>query len=146
MGEDVPITVGDVELSRDNESAPHTWNRPWGTASSISFEKGNYTVKYIAPLRDNSINAVFKKPYNVTVILPEELRVDNLLIAGLSNGANVTRRADNTTLIEWKKTFAFDLRFYTKGQEDLLWFFLQFMGILVIVLIVIPYVISKGRD
>lgn len=146
MGEDVPLTVGDVQLTRNNETAPFTWSRPWGAPSSISFEKGNYSVIFIAPLRDNNLNGAYKKPYNVTVILPEELRVDNLLLAGLSNGANVTRHADNTTTVEWKKAYMFDLRFYTRGQEDLLWFFLQFLGILVLILVVIPYALSRGGE
>jgi hypothetical protein len=146
MGEDVPLAVRDVQLFRDEEPAAFNWTRPFGAPASITFEKGNYTVAFIAPLRDNNLQAVFQKPYNVTVILPQEFSVENLLLAGLSNAANVTHNADNTTTIRWTKTFGFECRFYSQGQQDLLFFFLQFMGILVLVLVVIPYVLSMRKD
>ena len=53
------------------------------------------------------------------------------LLAGLSTGANVTRFTDNTTLVQWNRSYAFDLRFYDKTREQILYFFLQFMGILI---------------
>ncbi len=146
MGEDVPLAAGDVELSRDGIPAAFNWSRPWGAPSSISFAKGNYTVSFIAPLKDNNLKSVYKKPYNVSVTIPEEFGVDNPLIAGISNGANVTRRADNTTTVSWTNTYSFDLRFYSPGQQDLLFIFFQFMAILFIVLIVIPYVLSLRKD
>lgn len=144
MGEDIPVTVGDVNLTNDTMPVAFNWSRPWGAPSYITFEKGNYTISYTAPLKDNNLQAVFQKPYNVTVSLPQEFRVDNPLLAGLSNGANVTRNADNTTTIEWKRSYGFDCRFYSQGQQDLLFFFLQFMGILIVVLVVIPYILSRN--
>jgi hypothetical protein len=146
MGEDVPLPVRDVQLSLGDQPVAVNWSRPWGAPSSISFAKGNYTISFIAPLRDNNLKAVFLKPYNVSVTLPQELDVQNPLLAGLSNGANVTRYADNTTIVRWTKTYTFDLRFYTQAQKDLLFFFLQFMGILIVVLVVIPYVLSMRQD
>lgn len=146
MGEDVPLTVGDVELSRDGIPATFNWSRPWGAPSSISFAKGNYTVSFIAPLRDNNLKAVYTKPYNVSVTIPQNFSVQNPLLASLSNGANVTIHADNTTTVSWTKTFSFDLRFYSQGQQDLLFFFLQFMGILIVVLVIIPYFLSMKKD
>jgi len=142
MGEDVPLAAGDVGLTRDGLPAAFNWSRPWGAPSSISFARGNYTISFIAPLRDNNLQAVFTKPCNVTVMLPEEFHVENPLLAGLSNGANVTRNADNTTTVQWTKAYTFDLRFYSQGQQDLLFFFLQFLGILIVVLVVIPYILS----
>lgn len=145
MGEDIPMTAGDVQVIRGNTTIPYNWSKPWGAPSSISFAKGNYTISYIAPLRDNNLNAVFSRPYNVSVTLPGELDVRNPLLAGLSNGANITRFADNTTGVTWKKSYNFDLRFYTKTQEDLLFFFLQFMAILIAVLIVVPYLLTMNN-
>lgn len=146
MGEDVPLAVGDVQLSRDGEPATFNWSRPWGAPSSISFAKGNYSISFVAPLRDNSLNAVYPKPYNVSVMLPGNFSVSNPLLAGLSNGANVTHNPDNSTTIEWTKAYTFDLRFYSQGQQDILFFFLQFMGILIVVLVVIPYVLSIRKE
>jgi hypothetical protein len=146
MGEDVPVAVGEVGLTANDTPAPFNWSRPWGAPVSISFARGNYTVTFTAPLRDNNIRAVYTRPYNVTVVLPQEFQVGNPLLAGMSTGANVTRYPDNTTAIRWAKTYSFDLRFYTKGQEDLLFFFLQFMGILVFVLVIIPYLLSMRGE
>lgn len=146
MGEDVPLAVGDVQLSRDGSPREFNWSRPWGAPSSISYPKGNYTISFIAPLKDNSLNAVFTRPYNVSVVLPHNFSVQNPLLAGLSNGANVTRNPDNSTTIEWTKAYSFDLRFYTQSQQDILFFFLQFMAILIVVLVAIPYVLSMRRE
>jgi hypothetical protein len=146
MGENVPITVGDVHLMANDTSAPFNESTPWGRPHAITFPKGNYTVSYIAPLRDNHLQGVFEKPYHVNVTIPQEFDVRNPLLAGLSTGANVTRFSDNTTLVQWNRSYAFDLRFYDQTREQILYFFLQFMGILVVVLVVIPYVLSMKRS
>jgi hypothetical protein len=146
MGEDVPLPVSNVTLTRGDQPVPFNWSRPWGAPSSISFAKGNYTLSFIAPLHDNDLKAFYLKPYNVSVRLPQNFSVQNPLLASLSNGANVTRNADNSTTIQWTKVTSFDCRFFTQSQQDLLFFFLQFMGILFVVLIVIPYVISMREE
>ncbi|NMB78852.1 MAG: hypothetical protein GYA23_07125 [Methanomicrobiales archaeon] len=147
MGEDVPQNAGEVNLTKEDMPAAFNWSRPWGASSSISFPKGNYTISYVAPLKDNNLQAAYTKPYNVSVRIPQNFSVQNPLLAGLSNGANVTKNPDNTTTVQWTKSFGFDLRFYSKSQEDLLFFFLQFMAILIVVLVIIPYVLSmRGQE
>jgi hypothetical protein len=147
MGENVPIVVGDVHLTANGVPAEFNRSTPWGRPQEITFPKGNYTVSYIAPLRDNHLQGVFEKSYHVNVTVPQEFDVRNPLLAGLSTGANVTRFSDNTTLVQWNRSYAFDLRFYDETREQFLYFFLQFMGILVVVLVVIPYVLSmKGSE
>ena len=79
-------------------------------------------------------------------MLPQNFSVQNPLLAGLSNGANVTRKADNSTMINWTNTYSYDLRFYSQSQQDILFFFLQFMGILIVVLVIIPYVLSMRQE
>jgi hypothetical protein len=146
MGENVPITVGDVNLMANGSPVEFNNSIPWGRPHAITFAKGNYTVSYIAPLRDNHLQGVFEKPYHVNVTIPQEFDVRNPLLAGLSTGANVTRFSDNTTLVQWNGSYTFDLRFYDGTREQLLFFFLQFMGILVVVLVVIPYILSLKRS
>ncbi len=70
--------------------------------------------------------------------------MQNPLLAGISPGANVTRFSDNTTLIQWNQTMSVDLRFYDTGREALLYFFLQFMGILAVVML-LPFLISRKK-
>lgn len=145
MGENVPVQVDEVQLSGNCSPCRFNWSRPWGAPSSIEFEKGNYTISYLAPLHDNNLNGVFTKPYHVNVTIPQEFDVQNPLLAGISQGANVTRNGDNTTTIQWNRTVTFDVRFYDHTHEELLWFFLQFMGILALVLVVIPYMLSMKK-
>ena len=145
MGENVPISVGDVHLMINSTQVEFNRSTPWGRPQAITFPQGNYTISYIAPLRDNHLQGVFEKPYHVNVTIPQDFDVRNPLLASLSTRANVTRFSDNTTLVQWNRSYAFDLRFYDEAREQLLYFFLQFMGILIVVLIVIPYVLSMKR-
>jgi hypothetical protein len=146
MGENVPITVGEINLTSNGTQVEFNESTPWGRPHTITFAKGNYTISYIAPLKDNHLQGVFEKPYHVNVTIPQEFNVQNPLLAGLSVGANVTRFSDNTTLVQWNRSYAFDLRFYDEPREQFLYFFLQFMGILVLVLVVIPYILSMKRS
>lgn len=143
LGETVPVTVDGVQLfARNGSEVPFNWSTPWGSPSSITFDKGNYTVTYIAPLRDNHLQGAFNKPYNVSVQLPEEFDVRNPLLAGLSIGANVTHRPDNTTYIVWNTTPSFDLRFYDHNREALLFMFGEFWIIIAVVLLV-PFLMMR---
>ena len=145
MGENVPVQVADVQLTGNCSPCQFNWSRPWGAPASITFPKGNYTVSYLAPLHDNNLQGVFTKPYMINVTIPQEFDVRNPLLAGISQGANVTRNADNTSSIHWNKTTAFNVRFYDPWHEEMLWFFLQFMGILAAVLVIIPYILSMKK-
>jgi len=142
----VPISVVGVHLTKNGTTAAFNLSAPWGQPSSIIFEKGNYTVSFIAPLKDNHLQGVFEKPYHVNVSIPQEFDVRNPLLAGLSVGANATRFGDNTTLVQWNETYSFDMRFYDAAREEILYFFLQFMGILLIVLVIIPYILSMKKS
>lgn len=145
MGENVPLEVADVELTGNCSPCQYNWSRPWGAPSAITFPKGNYTVSFSAPLHNNNVQGQFLKPYSVNVTIPQEYDVRNPLLAGLSQGANVTRYPDNTTAVRWEKVTAFDVRFYDTWHEEMLWFFLQFMGILVLILVIVPYLITMKK-
>ncbi|MGD0080075.1 MAG: DUF5803 family protein [Methanoregula sp.] len=147
MGENVPVNVGNVNLSGEKCSVcTYAWNRPWGSPASITFEPGNYTVSYIAPLNNNDLQASFEVPYNVNVTIPQEFDIRNPLLAGISTGANVTRHPDNSTTVQWNKILSFDLRFYDQSHEELLYFFLQVLVIIAIVML-LPFLINrKGNE
>ena len=146
MGEKVPVAVGDLHLTADGAPAEFNRSTPWGRPQVITFPKGNYTVSYTAPLQDNHLQGVFNKAYNITVTIPQEFDVRNPLMAGLSTGATATRLDDNTTRVQWNRSYSFDLRFYDETREQLLFFFLQLMAVLVVVLVVIPYVLSRKKS
>ena len=111
---------------------------------AITFERGNYTVSYVSPLRDNHLLVSFKSPYHVNITLPQEFDVRNPLLAGISPGANITRYPDNSTLIQWNKTLSVDLRFYDQNRETLLFFFLQFLGIIAFVML-LPFLLTMKK-
>ena len=110
------------------------------------FRRGIIPYRISHPSGTTTCRESLKSPTHVNVTIPQEFDIQNPLLAGLSTGANVTRSADNTTLVQWNRSYAFDLRFYDETREQLLYFFLQFMGILVVVLVVIPYLLSLKRE
>jgi len=146
LGEPVPLTVSDVQLSGNCSPCQFNTTGPSFTSNfmALTFEPGNYTVSYISPLRDNHLQASFKSPYQVNITLPQEFAVQNPLLAGISPGASVTRFADNTTLIQWNRTMSVDLRFYDMGRETLFYFFLQFMVILAVVML-LPFLLTMKK-
>ena len=144
LGENVPINVGNVQLSGNCSPCEYNWSRQWGSPPFITFPRGNYTISYMAPLRDNHLQANYGKAYRVNVTLPQEFDVRNPLLAGISVGANVTRHEDNTTQVTWSKTASFDLRFYTQSRESLLYLFGNFMIIIGIALL-LPFLITRKK-
>jgi hypothetical protein len=146
LGEPVPLIVGEIQLSGNCSPCRFNITGPSFTSNvkALTFERGNYTVSYVSPLQDNHLQVSFRSPYHVNITLPQEFAVQNPLLAGISPGANVTRFPDNTTLIQWNQTLSVDLRFYDNGREALLYFFLQFMGILVVVML-LPFLITRRK-
>ena len=143
LGENVPVSVSNVTLTAENGTTVDVnWTKPWSAPSSIVFPKGNYTVSYVAPLNNNQLQASFLSPYNVSVSLPAEYDVQNPFLAGLSPGANITRQADNSTLVSWNKAVSFNLRFYDQAREDLLYLFAEFMVILAVILLM-PFFLMR---
>jgi hypothetical protein len=146
LGERIAINVGNVNLSGNCSPCQFNWSKDWGRPSAITFLRGNYTVFYTAPLKDNTIQAGYDDQYNVSVMLPAELDVRNPLLASISPGANVTRFADNTTLITWMKIRTFEIRFYDPWREKLLYLFGNFWIIIAIALLLPFLLIMKKTE
>jgi hypothetical protein len=146
LGENVAVNVDHVSLSGNcSPSCGFNWSKGWGRPSAITFERGNYTVSYMAPLKDNTLQASYKNQYNVSVQLPAELDVRNSLLASISPGANVTRFTDNTTLITWNKIPSFEIRFYDQWREQILYLFGNFWIVIAIVLL-LPFLLVMKRS
>ncbi|MFA6225003.1 MAG: DUF5803 family protein [Methanoregula sp.] len=146
LGENVVINVDNVTLTGNcSPSCEFNWSKGWGRPSAITFLRGNYTVSYVAPLKDNTLQAEYDKPYNVSVTLPAELDVRNPLLTSINPTANVTRFADNTTLIQWNKIRAFEIRFYDQWREQLLYLFGNFWIVFAIVLL-LPFLLMMKRS
>ncbi|MFA4824414.1 MAG: DUF5803 family protein [Methanoregula sp.] len=145
LGEDVAINVGNVSISGNCSPCEFNWSKAWGRPSAITFLRGNYTVSYVAPLKDNTLQANYDNQYNVSVILPAELDVRNPLLASINPGANITRFADNTTRIQWSKIRTFEIRFYDPWREQLLYLFGNFWIVFAIVLL-LPFLLMMKRS
>ena len=146
MGENIPIEVTNVTLVAENRTpVDFNWTKVWSAPSVITFPNGNYTVNYTAPLKDFHLQESYPSQYHVAVSLPENLSVENPLLAGMSQGANVTRFADNTTLVTWNKTLSFDLRFYDNNREALLYMFGNFWIIFAVILLV-PFLLMRRSN
>jgi hypothetical protein len=147
LGEPTPLTAGEIQLSGNCSPCRYNKTGPSFTSNvmALTFERGNYTISYVSPLRDNHLQASFKSQYHVNITLPDEFDVQNPLLAGISPGAKVTKNPDNTTLIQWNKTLSVDLRFYDQERETLLYFFLQFMGIIAVVML-LPFLLTMRKN
>jgi hypothetical protein len=145
LGEDVAINVENVSLTGNCSPCEFNWSKGWGRPSAITFDRGNYTVSYTAPLKDNTLQAEYDTQYNVSITLPAELDVRNPLLASINPGANVTRFSDNTTLIQWNKIRAFEIRFYDQWREQLLYLFGNFLIVIAIVLL-LPFLLMMKRS
>ena len=140
LGERVPLKVSNVEVT--GNCSPCLFNT--SGATSITFFRGNYTVRYMAPFRDYHLLAAFERPYSVNISLPEDFDVRNPLLAGINPGAVIIGESDNSTTIRWNRTTSVDLRFYDKNREGLLYFFGNFWIVIAIVLL-LPFLITMRR-
>jgi hypothetical protein len=140
LGERVPIKADNIVLA--GNSSPCSFNMSGGNA--VTFVKGNYTIQYTAPLRDNHFQAMFDKPYSVNVSIPEGFDVRNPLLAGISPGGKIVGEYDNSTTIQWNRTAAVDLRFYDRNREALLYIFGNFWIIIAIVLLM-PFLLTMRK-
>jgi len=140
LGERIPQKVGNIGVV--GNCSPCQFNTS-GT-SSITFSKGNYTILYSAPMRDYHLQAAFERPYEVNVTLPEEFDVRNPLLAGMNPGAQIFGNSDNSTIVSWNKTMNFDLRFYDRNRESLLYLFGNFWVVIAIVMLV-PFLITMRQ-
>lgn len=140
LGERVPLRVSDVRLLQEDREVPVTWSRP----TEIKFPKGNYTLEYSAPVKENHLVFTYQEPSAVEIRIPASFRVDNPLLGMVSMGGAVSRGQDNVTVIHWNATRNAEVRFYDEGRETLLSFFAQFWVVIAVVLLM-PYLLTWRR-
>jgi hypothetical protein len=143
MGERVPLTVGNVQLS-GTACGNCTFN--WSGSSTIRFDPGNYTISFTGPLHESHIQGIFDHKHDINVTLPQEFDIRDPLLATLSPpGSNITRFPDNTTTIRWYNATYFDIRFYDQGREDLLFLFGNFWIVIAVILLV-PFLLTMRKN
>ncbi len=143
LGERVPVQVSDVSLSGD--CPPPSCNYSFSDRFTITFPRGNYTVHFTGPVRENHVLASFPEPYHVEITLPSEFDVRNYFIGSMSPGAVVTEGKDGTVTVTWNSTKNAELRFYTEERVTLLTWFGQFWIIIAIVLL-LPFLFTWKRQ
>lgn len=140
LGERIPLKVEGVNLTGACDPCNTTWSPP----STIMFLKGNYTVSYMAQIRENHIQLAFEEPYNVTIGLPSGLDVRNPFMGMISPGGIATDRENETVEVTWESTRNAEIRFYDAGRLDLLYLFGNFWIILAVILLM-PFVLTMRR-
>ncbi len=140
LGERVPLEVTNITLvSRDGENVSFITER-----EGIRFNSSNYTLMFDGPLKDHSFQSQFPEPGTISIVLPENYKVDNPLLASIQPGGAVINRSNNQTIITWDKSRYFDIRFYDGGQENLLGIFAQFW-LIIAVMLLLPFLFSRGK-
>ncbi len=140
IGERVPITVTGVNLTANGSPARFEF----ASASEIRFVPGNYTVSYLAPVRESHFSGAFDTPYRVEVLLPQDLDVRNPLLGMVSQGGVVNATPDGSKTVTWNETRSFELRFYDASQESLLYLFGNIWLMAAIVLL-LPFALTWRR-
>jgi len=140
LGETVPIQVTGVSLSGACFPCCFTWQ----DRSTISFGKGNYTVHYTGPIRENHLVTTYPEPYSVTMIVPPGLDVRNRLLGMISPGGVASVGKDGSVIVTWNETRSAEIRFYPPDREELLIWFGQFWIIIAIVLL-LPFFLMRRR-
>jgi hypothetical protein len=142
LGERIPVQMSGVSLSGD--CPPPSCNYSSADRFTITFPKGNYTVQFTGPVRENHFVASFPEPYFVSVTLPPEFDVRNYFIGSMSPGAEMKEGSDGSVTVTWNSTKNAELRFYTEERVTLLTWFGQFWIIIAIVLL-LPFLFTWKR-
>jgi len=140
LGERIPVQVSNVTLLGKCSPSPCTFT--WSDRFTISFPEGNYTLRFVAPIRQNNLVVAFPEPYTVVVRLPPGFDVRNYLIGSLSTGATVNEAPDGSLTVTWNATRSAELRFYTEDRVTMLALFGQFWIVIAIVLL-LPFLFSR---
>ncbi|HNS82813.1 MAG TPA: DUF5803 family protein [Methanolinea sp.] len=140
LGERIPLQVSDVALSGDCNPCEFEQS---GNAA-ITFQRGNYTLFFQGPVRDNHFVATFESPRRVSVLLPPGLDVRNPALGMISQGGIVTDSGVEGIIVTWNSTRTAEVRFYDEGRENLLYIFANFWIIIAVVLLV-PFLLTWKR-
>lgn len=142
LGERIPIQVTGVTLWQGNRTVPY--NRT--DISTIAFPKDSYVLSFAGPIHDNHLQQVFPKPYNVTVRLPPGLEVTNPLIGMISPpGGRVATDGENVTTLSWDQVRAFEMRFYDRDREILLYLFGSIWVVVTVVILMMFLLTWQSR-
>lgn len=137
LGDRVPLKVQDVALF--GQCSPCEF--AWSGSSAITFSRGNYSLSFSAPLRENHFMVVFDEPRSVSISLPQGLDVRNPALGMITPGGIVLPGDGNGTTITWNNTRTAELRFYDEGREDLLYIFANFWIIIAVVML-LPFLLT----
>ncbi|MDT8357216.1 MAG: DUF5803 family protein [Methanomicrobiaceae archaeon] len=139
LGERIPLVVENISVRGAEGQVAFEKPEP----SLITFPRGDYLINYSGTIRDNTLQAEFEDPTDVTVYLPPGLDVRNPLIGMVSQGGTA-EEINNSVLIRWEDTQLVECRFYEPGRERGLYIFGTFWLALCAILL-IPFLLSRGR-
>ena len=142
LGERIPIKVNDVALSGECNPCEFAWSGN----SAITFPRGNYSLSFSGPVRENHFLTTFETPRKVSISLPPGLDVRNPALGMITPGGVVISGDDREITVTWNDTRTAEIRFYDEGRENLLYIFANFWIIIAAVLLV-PFLLTwKKRE
>ncbi len=113
----------------------------WKRENAIEFQRGNYTLAFQGPVRDNHFVAVFDRPHQVSVVIPPGFDVRNPALGMVSSGARISELSEGGMHISWNATRIAEIRFYEEEREDLLYIFANFW-IIIAVIMLVPFLLT----
>ena len=140
LGERSPLRASEVMLSGDCDPCQFEWSGN----TAIIFERGNYSLSFQGPVRDNHFHATFEAPRQVSVFLPPGLDVRNPALGMISQGGVVLDSPEGGITVAWNSTRTAEIRFYDEGRENLLYIFANFW-IIVAVVMLVPFLFSMKK-
>ena len=143
LGERIPLSPENItliHLESGCDPCPFTRSSP----NTITFEQGNYSLGYDSRIKDNHLLAEFEEPYTVLVHIPSGLDVRNPLLGSISPGGQILETENDTVLLRWNETRAFECRFYDPFRETILTTFFTVWGVIALILL-FPYLLFRRK-
>ena len=94
--------------------------------STVSFDKGDYTLVWSQDISDNTVYAKFPSNYAVTVYLPEKYLTGHPVLGTVSSGGVISAsdKEGFGSMVTYASTKAVEVKFYEKGRDVWLYAFL----------------------
>jgi len=115
--------VTNLQLLRE-DGTPVTPKENNGT---YTFEKGNYTLTFTAPIENNTIYSKYPAKFNVRIVLPEPYETGHVILGTVQNFGTVSKEGTNT-VVTYTDTDKIQVTFYENIRVSILYIFLGIWG------------------
>jgi len=100
---------------------------PKNNNGTYTFDKGNYTLTYTAPIENYTIYGKYPAKYNVKIIIPAPYDTGHVILGTVQNNGQITKEGTNT-VVTYKDTDKVQVTFYENIRVTILYIFLAVWG------------------